>query len=238
MADKMRCERVEELAAPYALYAALPDEVAAIEAHISGCDKHADVAELLATAQRLSALPDEMEPPPELKTRVMAAVNADVAAERTTPAVLARAETPSWGWFSRLFASRRGGFVLAGALAAIVAVLIVTNPFSSGGGDGDALVQSFDVDGIAIEVSYVPGEDSASIDVEGMEPAPEGQVYQVWAIVDGAPASIGFLPIEEDGTGSADLDSGLASGQTVAVTVEPDGGSPLPTTDPVFGVEL
>jgi len=94
------------------------------------------------------------------------------------------------------------------------------------------------VDGITGEVSYVPGEDSASMTVEGMDPAPEGQVYQVWAITDGAPASIGFLPVAEDGTGSAELDAELSTGQTVAVTTEPDGGSPLPTSEPVFGVEI
>lgn len=238
MTDKMRCEQLDELAAPYALYAASPDEIAAIESHLSGCDKHPAVVDLVATAHLLSALPDEMEPPAELKTRLMAAVNADLATERAAPARSAGLRASSPGWLGKLFGSPRGGFVLAGALAAIVAVLIVTNPFSSGGDDADALVQSFDVDGIAIELTYVPGEDSASIDVEGMEPAPEGHVYQVWAISGGDPTSIGFLDVAENGTGSSDLEAALASGQTVAVTVEPDGGSDLPTTDPVFGVEL
>lgn len=238
MADKMRCEQVEELAAPYALYAALPDEVAATEAHISGCNKHADIVQLLATAQRLSALPDEMEPPPELKTRLMAAVNAELAAERAAPAPSTSVDTESRGWLARLFGSPRGGFVLAGAAAAIIAVLIVTNPFSGGGGDGDELVQSFDVGGVTIDVTYVPGAPSSSIAVAGMEPAPDGSVYQVWVIADGPPVSAGFLPVDDDGSGAANLGAILAGGQTVAVTVEPDGGSPQPTSGPVFGVEL
>jgi len=133
--------------------------------------------------------------------------------------------------------SPRGGFVLAGAVAAIVAVLIVTNPFN-GSDNNEALVQTFDVGGISGQLSFVPGEDSASMTVEGMEPAPPGQVYQVWAITNGAPSSIGFLPVANDGAGSAELDAELVDGQTVAVTIEPDGGSPLPTSEPVFGVEI
>ena len=233
----MRCEQVEELAGAYALYAVSPEEIAAVEDHIAGCNKHAGIVELLTTAQRFSALPDEMEPPPELKTRLMAAIHADLAAERATPSPPKPGPATGRGWLSSLFGWPRGGFVLAGAVAAAVAVLIVTNPFSSGG-DGEALVQSFDVDGIMVELSYVPGNDSASMTVEGMDPAPEGHVYQVWAITDGDPASIGFLDVEEDGTGSSEIDAELATGQTVAVTVEPDGGSPLPTTNPVFGVEI
>jgi len=238
MTDKMRCEQVDELAASYALYAASPEEIAALESHLSGCDKHAAVVDLLATAHRLAALPDEMDPPPELKTRLMAAVHADLAAERTGAAAPAQAGAPSRGWLSRLFGSPRGGFVLAGAVAAVVAVLIVTNPFSGGEGGDDALVRSFEVDGITGELSFVPGEDSASMKVEGMDPAPDGQVYQVWAITDGAPESIGFLEIEEDGATTTDMDAELSRGQTVAITVEPEGGSALPTTEPVLSVDI
>jgi anti-sigma-K factor RskA len=178
-----------------------------------------------------------MEPPPELKTRLMAAVHADLAAERAADPVPRQAPSAGRGWLSRLLGSPRGGFALAGAVAAIVAVLVVTNPFSGDGGD-EALVQSFDFNGISGELSYVPGEGTASMTVEGLEPAPEGHVYQVWAITDGSPDSIGFLDVAEDGTGSSELDAEPAGGQTVAVTVEPDGGSPLPTTDPVFGVDI
>ena len=233
----MRCEEVEELAGAYALGALDAAELSAVEVHLSGCDKHPEIAEFVATARAISLAAPEMDPPTELKTRLMAAVHADLVAERVAPAPRPEPSVPKEGWLSRLFASPRGGFALAGAVAAIVAVLIVTNPFSRGGDEG-ALVKSFESDGVSGELTYIPGEDSASITLEGMDRAPEGHVYQVWAITDGAPDSIGFLYVAADGTASSEMQAQLAEGQVVAITVEPAPGSQMPTTDPILRVQI
>jgi anti-sigma-K factor RskA len=239
MTEKMRCEQVDELAAAYALYAASPEEVAAIENHLSGCDKHPGVADLVATARRLAALPDEMEPPAELKTRLMAAVNADLAAERTAPVPLTSVEAPTRGWLGKLFGSPRGGFVLVGAAAAIAVVVLTVLVLPPGPrGHSYTTVREFQTDGISGELTYVRGQETAVLEVEGLDPAPDGQTYQVWAITDGQPVSIGFLEVPAEGVASSDMDVELTRGQTVAVTVEPDGGSPQPTTEPVFGVDI
>jgi anti-sigma-K factor RskA len=75
--------------------------------------------------------------------------------------------------------------------------------------------------------------------VEGLDPAPEGSVYQVWAVTGGNPVSIGFLEVPDDGAVSADMEGvQLVEGQVVAVTLEPAGGSQLPTTEPIFGIEI
>lgn len=60
------------------------------------------------------------------------------------------------------------------------------------------------------------------------QPAERGRVYQMWQIRGGKPVSLGVF--EAQGF----LLTGLPPGATVAVSVEPPGGSPQPTTTPVL----
>lgn len=67
-----------------------------------------------------------------------------------------------------------------------------------------------------------------------LPPAPSGRVYQLWGIADGEdPVSLGLFQTGEDGTALAvqPVPPGL-SFTLSAVTEEPDGGSPQPTTTP------
>jgi anti-sigma-K factor RskA len=231
----MRCEEVEELAGAYALHALPPDEMADVDRHLAGCRKHPEVADLVATALRLSALAPEMEPPPALKTRLMDAVREDLAAERAAvPA--RRPDGQERGWLSRLFGSPRLGYALAGALALVVAALLLTR--SGGDGGDDTVVRDIQGTGITGEVIYIPDEQTAVMNVEGLDPPPEGQAYQVWAITGGNPVSIGFLDVPDEGPSSSAMNVQIVEGQTVAVTLEPEGGSPLPTTQPVLSADF
>jgi anti-sigma-K factor RskA len=62
--------------------------------------------------------------------------------------------------------------------------------------------------------------------------ADTGRVYQLWQIVGGKPASLGVF----DGQGI--LINGLEAGATIAVSVEPTGGSEQPTTTPILVRQL
>ena len=55
----------------------------------------------------------------------------------------------------------------------------------------------------------------------------EGRTYQLWQIQGGAPVSLGVF-------GQDVLTAALPQGASVAVSVEPPGGSPQPTTTPLF----
>jgi anti-sigma-K factor RskA len=68
-------------------------------------------------------------------------------------------------------------------------------------------------------------------------PAPSvGRQYQLWVIpLGGSPVSAGMLDLEGGGLTMALVDSTIASRVgTVAVTLEPAGGVPQPTSDPVL----
>lgn len=55
----------------------------------------------------------------------------------------------------------------------------------------------------------------------------EGRTYQLWQIRGGAPVSLGVF-------GQDVLTASLPQGASIAVSVEPPGGSPQPTTTPLF----
>ena len=55
----------------------------------------------------------------------------------------------------------------------------------------------------------------------------DGRTYQLWQIQGGAPVSLGVF-------GQDVLTAALPQGASVAVSVEPPGGSPQPTTTPLF----
>lgn len=62
---------------------------------------------------------------------------------------------------------------------------------------------------------------------------PVERVYQAWEIVAGEPRSLGVFD-----TRVLELDAPLSPGGVFAVTVEPPGGSPLPTTQPILTKEI
>jgi anti-sigma-K factor RskA len=95
---------------------------------------------------------------------------------------------------------------------------LVTAPIA-GGGEATALVSDGDV----------------LISAEGLPDPGEGQDWQLWTIADGAPESAGIMPAGSGGVTTAWVPGG--AGRTVAVTLEPAGGSEQPTSDPVVAIE-
>jgi anti-sigma-K factor RskA len=66
-------------------------------------------------------------------------------------------------------------------------------------------------------------------------------VYQVWYVRDGQtdPIPAGALfDVDSAGQGAAALPGGVGDVKSVLVSVEPAGGSPKPTTQPVIAANL
>ena len=70
-----------------------------------------------------------------------------------------------------------------------------------------------------------------------LPPLPSGRAYQLWIVRPGAITSAGLGPAGADAAGrwTRFLD-GVRPGDTVAVSVEPLGGSPQPTTTPIVAL--
>jgi hypothetical protein len=76
----------------------------------------------------------------------------------------------------------------------------------------------------------------AALVVCGLDPAPSGQTYEAW-LIRGTPTPAGLFDTQGACTAVA-LDRTAPSGSTVAVTREPEQGSELPTTDPIFSAQV
>jgi anti-sigma-K factor RskA len=70
-----------------------------------------------------------------------------------------------------------------------------------------------------------------------MPRVPEDRTYQIWVIEDDVPKPGGLFEPRGEQV-AAVVEEPLQEGDVIAVTVEPDGGSPEPTTDPMMTAKL
>ena len=78
-------------------------------------------------------------------------------------------------------------------------------------------------------------EDRLYLLTEGLAAPPDGRTYQAWIMGDEI-HSAGLLDPDE---GRASLDvHGINAGQALGITVEPEGGSDQPTSQPLMSFEL
>lgn len=73
--------------------------------------------------------------------------------------------------------------------------------------------------------------------IEDLPPLPEGKDYQLWYMNEGGAFSAGTFDSSGDGTVWRVLEGTMKAGDQVGVTVEPDGGSNEPTTDPIVAIQ-
>jgi anti-sigma-K factor RskA len=71
---------------------------------------------------------------------------------------------------------------------------------------------------------------------EGLPALPQGRTYQLWVIVASKPVSVGLIAADATGRVQAVLTTpDIASmPSAVAISVEPTGGSPQPSTTPIM----
>lgn len=72
----------------------------------------------------------------------------------------------------------------------------------------------------------------------GLTPAPAGQTYQAWYLVDGQPFSAGITSVGADGYALLSGVERMPGTELIAFTIEQAGGVDQPTTDPIVTGEL
>jgi anti-sigma-K factor RskA len=258
--DRLRREDPHSLAAPYALDALAPAERARFEKHLQTCGVcAAEVRALSEDAVRL-AYSTAVPAPPAMRDRVLAAV-------RATPQEPAHEHTPQlpphvWGTQppparSRAPRERRPLFVPF-ATATAAAALVVASLFAvQADRTQDQLnaerAQSREIAhvlaapdaratagrgdrGRNISVVASASEGRAVVTLSGYGTLPSGRVRQLWLMrPDAQPRSLGLF----EGGDTPLIATGLnKSATSLAVTVEPDGGSPQPTSQPIVQLAL
>lgn len=229
------------LSGAFALDAVSVDEAAQFRTHLEECAACLEeVRELRAAAARMGEV-EALLPPPALKARVLAGADRLSQKPPKVPfAPLGRHGTEGSGrrWAPRLAAA---------AAAAVIAVGGGIGLSQLGDDSGETLQASVvrvfdaaDVNTTDVTTSHGPvrvatsaGRGEMAVDTSGLQTLDAGHVYQLWAIVDGTPVSVGVL--DEPGKGASMRMP--RTGTQVAITVEPSGGSDAPTTDPIVEVD-
>ena len=212
-----------DLTAAYALDALDPDERARFEVHLATCERcREELQGFWRLSGSLAHAAGGPAPSPDLRERILAA---------------AREERPN----VVPLRPRRDRRVLS-AVAAVAAVALLAVgawgvSVSRELDDAERLTAVFvDPDARTVTTSeghaslvVTPSGDAALV-VRMLAPAPEGKDYEIWVLEDGVPQRAGLF----ERPGATLLTRPVRSGQTVAVTLEPDGGLDAPSGEPLL----
>ncbi len=231
---------VHALVGAYAVDALDDLERAAFDRHLAGCeDCRAEVASLQEAASLLAET-TSVEPPPALRDRVLAGITTVRPLPPITPE-----PTVETGTRTRSRRFRVATLVAAAAvIAAVGADAAIWHPWSDDSsqtvsdasavlGASDAQSTSLDFDGGAsATVTHSDSVGKAVIETHKMPPPPDGMVYQLWLQqpVSGM-VSAGVMPIKADQT--VVLTGDAATAKAAGITIEPEGGSDHPTSEPI-----
>jgi anti-sigma-K factor RskA len=235
---------VHTLSGAYALDALTEIERAGFARHLAECSVCAtEVAEFRETAARLGVAAWDA-PPPRLRDRVLA----EVAQTRQVTATSRERPERSQDvarWRRRTAAAVAAGFIAIGGGAAawvvqeqrvtqaVTATTDITNVLSA----RDAQLHVVDVAGGGrITVAVSPSLRDGVAIMSGLPALPNGKVYQLWLLTGGSPAPATVMAAGQT-AGQVQLPP-LGRADTLAMTVEPEGGSSKPTPPVLTQVPL
>jgi anti-sigma-K factor RskA len=249
--DRLLGRDLHSLAAPYALDALEGDERRRFERHLKGCDRCAEeVRALTEDAVRL-AWSTAAAPPAALRARVLTAVRTTPQEHATRDLPRARpAHQPARAprlrpLFAPLATATAAAALVVAALFAVQATQardelnqeraqareiahVLAAPDARATGERDAR-------GRGIGVVASASERRAVVTLSGLGTPSGGRVHQLWLMrPNEKPRSLGLF----DGDTPLVADELNTNATSLAVTVEPHGGSEQPTTSPVVQLAL
>jgi anti-sigma-K factor RskA len=209
------------LVAPYALDALDEREENEFEEHLALCERcREELAGLREAAAALAVGAPPAKPPPELRQRILD----QARSERPNVVALKRPRR----WTPVLAATT----AVAAAAAIALAVWATSLDNSSDplekvlSQPGARLVSMGSYGGVAV------GPDGQAVLALAVRPTETSKTYEAWVISGGKATPAGLFQ-GHDGTSIVKVAKPVAPGSVVAVTVEPSGGSPQPTTKPL-----
>src|SRR4051794_34823488 len=225
-------DAMRDAAGAWVLGALDEDEAFGFQAHLEVCAScREEVSRLRVAADALPLAAPPVPPPPELKSRLMAIVEAEAAAGAPEPE-----RTPLRERARALFSQP----AFAAAAAALLLVVGGVAGFAARGGGGEpgSRVVPLTADSAALRgarADLVQTSRGYEVRVSGMPAPPGGRVYQVWLQrAGGAPSPDAVFTVDRAGRGSVAVLGTTADADTVLVTDEPLGGSTVPSRQPVL----
>ena len=194
----------------------------AFERHLTGCSEcRQEVERLRPAAEALPGSVVQLEPPPGLKTRLMAEVERDVRPRRSARRfALPRIPRPAVAGAVLLLGLAIGfGVAQLGGDDTRTVTATVANAMPDAGG--------------TLEVSG----DSATLRLHNMPDLGRARVYEVWVQHGKRLLPARTFEVGRDGVGQVELRD-VAGAKGVFVTREPQGGAQVPSEDPIVTVPL
>jgi len=223
------------LSGAYAVDALSPEEADEFRKHLDACSACRDEVRELREVAALLGASESLEPPAHLKASVMLAAD---RMPQLPPKVESLGTTKVTRWTPRILS-------MAAAVVLIVAAgigfsqlrqepdTVLAEPVARVFNAPDAHTATLETsNGGSISVATSPSLNEMAVDTDELPPLQAGQVYQLWEITDGTPASAGLLDDPDKGAAM----EMPAEGIEVAITIEPSGGSEQPTTEPIASV--
>lgn len=224
---------VHKLSGAYSVDALDDLERARFEQHLDECDDcRAEVRELREAAARLADT-TATAPPAALRGSVLTAISQVRPLPPVTGAPPDRRRRPAW--LPLLVAAVL--VLVAGIGVAAWQPWVSPEPAPTA---AERVLQAPDAETVAVDLGEAgrarvvrsASENRAVIITEDMVAAPKGKVYEVWFQTpqdDMVPAAL--MPPAPDQT--VLLDGPAAEATAVGITIEPAGGSPAPTSEPI-----
>jgi anti-sigma-K factor RskA len=220
----------EEQLAAYLLGALDDDEARSFRSHLETCERcQADARWLQPAVEVLPTSVPQLEPPPELKARLLDTVRGEAAAAERA-ARPRRAPRRRWALSLRpavalgaagLIAAGIGGYLIGDDSGTRTTTVTASSPREPGA-----------------RLTVARRGDSAVVRVARLPVQKRGHVYQLW-VRDGQRIDASSLfVVRRDGSGAAAIPAGLEGAEEVMVTMEPEGGSTTPSMEPLLRVKL
>ena len=225
------------LATPYALHAIPEAERAEIERRLADAppevarafdDEVRAVRETMAVISAATAV----EPPHELRDRVLAEINA----AQVVP--LRRKPRP---WRATILAAAAAVVIGLGALGVGLALRpapTVSTPEQIFAAPDVRTVSGDIPGGGTATVVFSREKDAGVLVMNNVTPPEAGTVYQMWLINDDGPHSAGTMDAQAVAPSTTAVLPDLDGSSTLAFTIEPPGGSQQPTTEPFAALSL
>ena len=117
-------------------------------------------------------------------------------------------------------------------------VLVMTSALVDVMGAPDVITVSVTHDRTLGRVVASPTRGEAVFIAEGWEPAPHAHTYELWIITPDGAVPAGLFDPDERGRATRVMTGDLAGATAVGVTIEPEGGSPVPSSEPMMVLQL
>lgn len=235
---------VHTLTGAYAADALEDGERRFFEQHLEDCDACArEVAELQATAARLGAAVAET-PPADLRGRVLAEID---HTRQEAPRSRIGASGASRPWWSGLRVAAAAILVVAVGVGVLVSGLYgrftvmedAQNRYAELIAAPDTRwIESRGPDGAMGRAVVSPSRGEAMFVVDGMDPAPADHTYELWLIGEAGAQPAGMFDVDDEGHWSDMVTGDFRDAAAIGITIEPMGGSPEPTSEPVMVLDL